>query len=103
MKRKDGIVLKMKWHRILSPKQCFYDFKYMPERFTSCSETIGTIIMWIVFILFSPIIAIWYILDFPRHIIKFLYKAKTLPKERVINNRHISYFCDVIDKERKSD
>lgn len=98
MRRKDGIELKFKWRRILSHKQCFYDFKYMPDRFTWYAEEIGTVIMWIALILCSPIIAIWCILDFPRKVIRFLHTAKTEPKEKILNNKHFDYFCEITNK-----
>lgn len=95
MKRKDGIKLKFRWARILSPKQCFYDFKYIPDRFTFYSDEVGTVIMWIVFILCVPFIVLYLIFKFPINIIKFLHKAKTAPKEAIQNNKLFEYVCEI--------
>lgn len=95
MKRKDGIKLKFRWARILSPKQCFCGFKDIPDRFTFYSDEVGTAIMWIVFILCAPFIALYFVFKFPISIIKFLHKVKTAPKEAIQNNKRLEYVCKI--------
>lgn len=84
MKLKDGRKVKLKWREILHPRQIWgLYFGKIKDDYLYVSDEVGTVVMWIAYIISFPILLIFSILYFPIDVIRFKRTVKNAPDELI--------------------
>lgn len=81
MKLKDGRKVKLKWRKILHPKQIWgIPLNNIHNDYMWITDEVGTVVMWIAFIISFPILVIGLLLYFPITVIRFKHNLKKAPE-----------------------
>lgn len=84
MKLKDGRKVKLKWREILHPRQIWAMYLgEIKDNYLWVSDEVGTVVMWIAYIISFPILLIFSILYFPIDVIRFKRTLKNAPEELI--------------------
>lgn len=103
MKRNDGVKVKIHWSILFKPKQIFYGFTGILDDFLWVSDKVGIVVMWILFILCSPIIALITLLIFPVRIVLFLKRVKQSPYELLCRQQRFGYYKIILSEVKKNE
>lgn len=82
MKLKDGRKVKLKWREILHPRQIWDMYLgKIKDDYLWVSDEVGSVVMWIAYIISFPILLIFSLLYFPIDVVCFKRKLKNMPEE----------------------